>query len=72
MLLMWKTERVIIIQRKKDKRENIRMEAIKETWERIIVLIKEEMKDAPFNSFIKPLEPVSIEKEKKLEENQAT
>ena len=42
------------------------MEAIKETWERIIVLIKEEMKDAPFNSFIKPLEPVSIEKEKKL------
>ena len=42
------------------------MEAIKETWERIIVLIKEEMKDAPFNSFIKPLEPVSVEKEKKL------
>lgn len=42
------------------------MDAIFETWDRIILLIKEEMKDAPFNSFIKPLEPVSIEDKKKL------
>ena len=39
---------------------------INETWNEIRSMIKEEMKDAPFNSFILPLEPVKIDREKKM------
>ena len=39
---------------------------MKETWEKIKELIKDEMKDAPFTSFILPLEIVSIDKTRKL------